>query len=409
MSRVVLLTNILAPYRVPVFSELNRELDGQLTVVLVAETEAQRQWKIRRDGLPFKCRILKPGLMPRGLAEQTAAARRMWGVLGEEQPSAIVSGGYDYLPAWVAYGYARLRGIRFLLWVESNLHDLRKTSGLRERLKRRIVRGADGIIVPGQASAAYARSLGATEAKIYFAPNAVDGDFFAREAGHFDAARERARRGLPARLLLYVGRLVREKGVYDLLEAFRIVIQTLPDVGLVIVGDGPERAALEEICEQQQIAQVYFEGFRQQEELPYYYALADLLVFPTHSDPWGLVINEAFSCGLPVVASRVAGASADLVREGQTGAVVEPRQPVQLAAAIVRLLGNPQHLCHMGLECRRVIQQFSPVACARGIAIALKEESSQVSEGLVPVGPTPTSDGGQVELKPSNPTPCGSL
>ncbi len=372
MSRVLLITNILAPYRIPVFCELNRALAGKLSVVCVAETEAKRSWEIHRNGFPFDYRILKPGLMPKTLAEQNSVARRMWSVLQEVRPEAIISGGYNHLPAWMAYLYARLRRVRFLLWVESNANDLRKASRLRECLKRRIVQGADGIVVPGQASAEYARLLGAAREKIYIAPNAVDNDFFAQEAARVDVARERARRGFPAKLLLFVGRLVREKGVHEFLGAFQKVSQEMQDVGLVILGDGPERKALERICEQRQMTHVYFEGFRQQEELPYFYALADLLVFPTRSDPWGLVVNEAFACGVPAIVSRVAGACQDLIMEGETGFAVEPGDVEELASKILRLLRDKVLRAQMSRNCRRLIEKYSVQACAQGLLSAIQ-------------------------------------
>ena len=62
-------------------------------------------------------------------------------------------------------------------------------------------------------------------------------------------------------------------------------------------------------------------GFAQREQLPAYYALADVFVFPTHTDPWGLVVNEAMACGLPVISSDAAGCAADLVESGWNGRV----------------------------------------------------------------------------------------
>jgi len=371
MGGVLLITNILAPYRIPVFRELNRELSGKLLVVCVAETEAKRNWEIPRDGFPFGYRILKSGLVPRTVAGQTSVAHKMWSVLREEHPAVIISGGYNHLPAWLAYAYAQLRWVRFLLWVESNARDLRPSTRLREWLKRRIVRGADGIVVPGRASAEYVKSLGADGAKIYVAPNAVDNDFFSKEAARVQVPRERARRRLPARLLLFVGYLVREKGIYDLLEAFRVVSQVLPDVGLLVVGDGPERPALAGTCEERQIARVYFEGFRQRAEIPLYYALADLLVVPTYSDTWGLVVNEAFACGVPAVVSRAAGACDDLIVEGETGFAVEPGNVGELADKVLRLLKDEALRARMSGNCRRLMQKYSAEACAHGLVAAV--------------------------------------
>ena len=87
---------------------------------------------------------------------------------------------------------------------------------------------------------------------------------------------------------------------------------------------------------------VCFPGFVQREDLAGLYALAEALVLPTHSDPWGLVVNEAMACGLPIIVSSVAGCSADLVEDGWNGYVVPPRDPEKLSVAIDSLVRQPE-------------------------------------------------------------------
>ena len=93
---------------------------------------------------------------------------------------------------------------------------------------------------------------------------------------------------------------MRAKGIFDLVEAYaQLDGEIRASVGLVFVGDGADRAELMERASLIAPGTIRFPGFVQREGLPEFYALADALIFPTHSDTWGLVVNEAMSCGLP--------------------------------------------------------------------------------------------------------------
>ena len=92
---------------------------------------------------------------------------------------------------------------------------------------------------------------------------------------------------------------------------------------------------------------------------------------PTHSDPWGLVVNEAMACGLPIVLSRVAGCAADLVREGWNGLLVPPRNVPALAAAMESLASQPHYSAMMGANSAQHISNYSTEEWCRAIARAV--------------------------------------
>ena len=109
--------------------------------------------------------------------------------------------------------------------------------------------------------------------------------------------------GLPTRFFLFAGRLVPEKGIFDLLRAYgALAPEVRKNIGLVFVGDGPARSALLQRAAAMRPGSIHLAGFAQRERLAAYYALADAFVFPTHTDRWGLVVNEAngvwFACHL---------------------------------------------------------------------------------------------------------------
>jgi glycosyltransferase involved in cell wall biosynthesis len=174
-----------------------------------------------------------------------------------------------------------------------------------------------------------------------------------------------------------VGRLVRSKGVVDLVNAYgSLPAEVRAEVSLVFAGDGPMRAPLEPLARDIYPGSVFFAGFVQRDDLANYYALAECLVMPTHSDPWGLVVNEAMACGLPVICSKVAGCAADLV--GENGILIEPGKVPELASAMLAMAKDSELRKSMSRHSSRLIRNYSPEACAAGIAEATVSSRAQM-------------------------------
>jgi glycosyltransferase involved in cell wall biosynthesis len=377
--RVLILTEIISPYRIPVFNAL-AEHDGlDLHIIFLAETdEALRQWCVYKDEIHFSYQVL-PSWRWRAGKKGALLNPGLGAALKRGNPQAIICGGYNYLASWQALWWARRRRVRFVLWSESNREDRRSGQAWIERMKQYFLRHCDAFVVPGKSAFAYLQHLGVGAPNIFTAPNAVDNAYFALAAENASAQQSwhRQRLGLPARFILYSGRLVPEKGVFDLLEAYAMLESGHREqVGLVFAGDGVSRGELVERAQQIRPGLVCFPGFAQREDLAVLYSLAEALILPTHSDTWGLVVNEAMVCGLPVVVTAVAGCVQDLVEDGWNGCVVPPRDPDRLTLAIRSLLEQPETRMQMSEHSRNRIQHYSPEACAQGLAQAAL--SSQV-------------------------------
>jgi glycosyltransferase involved in cell wall biosynthesis len=372
--RLVLVTEIIAPYRVPVFNALAARDDIDLHVVFLSETDSSlRQWTVPKNEIRFSCEVL-PSFRRRVGRYNLLLNRRVSTALECADPDAIVCGGYNYVANWQSALWAKRRRIPLLLWIESNAADQRRHRLAVEKLKRKFISMCQGFIVPGTASAVYLRQFGIQEQRIFRAPNAVDNDMFVAGASRArsDADETRSRLGLPERYFLNVGRMVRAKGVFELLSAYAKLNVTLrSSVGLVFVGEGDARSELAEQAAQISPGNVQFRGFVQKEQLADYYALADALVFSTHSDPWGLVVNEAMACGLPVIASEVAGSVENLVRDGWNGFVIPSCDVEKLSVAMSRLGISEELRLQMGERGVQQIRAYSPEACAAGIARAV--------------------------------------
>ena len=189
----------------------------------------------------------------------------------------------------------------------------------------------------------HCRVLGYPAGKLTAIPNGVDYRQFA-EAKPI----ELTQLGLPAgqRAILFVGRLDRQKGLDDLLANCPRVLAALPQHDLVLVGDGPERAALKDLAAARGIAgRVHFAGWRA--DVPEILAAADLLVLPSRWEGMPNVVLEAMAAGKPVVATRAHGVE-DALGELAKEQCVPVGNGHQLAERIIHFAQNPQLACEIG-------------------------------------------------------------
>jgi glycosyltransferase involved in cell wall biosynthesis len=372
--RLVILTEIISPYRIPLFNALARDVAVDLHVIFLAETDPQlRQWRVCKEQIAFSYQVLASWrkrigqynlLLNRGLVPALAAAH----------PNAIICGGYNYLASWQALLWARTHNVPFLLWSESNQQDLRGGHALVEFLKAEFLQLCSGFLVPGLSARDYLRAHKIKCELIFIALNAVDNDFFAAAASsaRLNATQIRERLNLPERYVLFVGRLVPAKGVFDLLSAYAKLGSSLrQSVGLVFVGDGVARPALEAQAAAISPGMIRFSGFTQQEHLASYYALAEMLILPTYTDTWGLVVNEAMACGLPVILSRAAGCASDLVSDNGHGLLIDPGDVGGLAAAMQRCIMQRELGAAIGARNQQHISRYSPHSWSAGIVQAV--------------------------------------
>jgi glycosyltransferase involved in cell wall biosynthesis len=169
------------------------------------------------------------------------------------------------------------------------------------------------------------------------------------------------------RVLGFVGRLVDQKGCDVLINAMPLIVASHPTVRLRIVGDGPDRARLQDLARRLNLEPVIeFAGY--QETSAQLMRGFDLVVVPSRYEPFGIVAVEAMASGRPVVASAVGGL-VEIVSDGRTGRLVPPEDPGRLAAAISELLAAPDRLVAWGRAGRqRVDERFSPQASVEAYA-----------------------------------------
>jgi glycosyltransferase involved in cell wall biosynthesis len=371
--RLALLTEIISPYRIPVFNALARQKGIELHVIFLAETDpTQRRWLVYKDEIEFSYEVL-PAWRRRWSGRHILLNRGMWPALQRFRPDSILCGGYNYPAFWEALAWAKFHSARFVAWIESTSRDQRNPSALAAFIKRQFIRNCSAFAVPGKSAFEYVTSMGVPAERIHHAPNAVDNQRFANLAAEVRErkAQRRTELGLPPRYFVFAGRVTREKGVFQLLQAYtQLEPELRSQVGLVLVGEETAKNELMKDTAKIDPGTVIFPGFAQRDQLAAFYALAEVLVFPTLSDTWGLVVNEAMACGLPIIASDVAGCVADLVHDGENGYVVPSGNVEKLAEAMAAFARDPQLASRMGQRSATLVESFSPEYCAAGLATA---------------------------------------
>lgn len=272
-----------------------------------------------------------PKLLP-GATGYLYAASMLPALAGSRRVADVLLGCWAYPDGFASVSLARWLGIPCVVKLHgSDIDVVAKMKGPQKRLRRALPR-ASRIVAVSRSLAREAHALGVREDRIDVVYNGIDRDLFrlrdrasARRELHLDP---------DAPLVLFVGRVEREKGVLELIEAMRHVRASIPTAKLALVGDGSERAALATSP-----GDCTAPGARPLQEVPVWMAAADVVCLPSWHEGTPNVILEALACGRRVVASDVGGIP-DLITNEQLGRLVPARNAARLATALVSVLSE---------------------------------------------------------------------
>jgi glycosyltransferase involved in cell wall biosynthesis len=340
---VLFVTNYAPPYRVGAFARLHERED---VVFALVGGRVRHGGSVDGGELPF----------PVLAVEQRAVAR----AAASGRFRAVVAGlsGRVALPS--AWAGARLARVPFVLWATIWAHPRTPAHALSFLPLRHLYRHADAVVTYGPHVSAYVRAKGA-RGLVTEAPQSVDDAFWSAPA----SPRRHA-----SFQVMFAGRLAREKGVAVLLRAWRASGLSAPVAALVLVGGGPFRARAV-------ATGAVLPGEISPVELRNFYAGSDVVVLPSvptrdFREPWGLVVNEAFDQGVPVIASDAVGAAAGgLVRHEETGLIVPAGDSEALAGALRRLHDDPALRARLGAAARAAVRAFTHDAWAAGVSRGL--------------------------------------
>ncbi|MBO4251209.1 MAG: glycosyltransferase family 4 protein [Clostridia bacterium] len=230
---------------------------------------------------------------------------------------------------------------------------------IRNAIKRFLVKGAAAYFASGTHARDYFLKYGAKEENINFHNFTAlrKKDILGKPVSADEKIKIRKRLGLPtdAKICIAVGRYIPLKR-YDIL--IRLWKEMPENTLLLLIGGGPEKANYERIINENNISNVILEGFHPFDELLGYYKAADIFVHPTSYDVWGLVINEAMACGLPIVVSDTCVAGRELVESGKNGYVVKLGDDAEFMNRIKELLSDDDLRSQMAVKSLEVIKPF---------------------------------------------------
>lgn len=365
-TKVVILHNIISPYKTLLFNELYK-ICGSIKVIYMAEKESNREWNIEKDEIKFPYQIFF-----RGQLDHVSPVRisiKTWDYLNFLNPDIIIIAGYAHLACWTAFFWANVNKKKIILWSASNEEDNNRLF-LKERLKGFFVRRCDAANVYGNRSRDYLIKLGMKRNKIFIKGNTTDNFFYYVETKRLKARKEILCKefSIPSRNFLYIGRFSKEKNIFHLLEAYKRIKGKNCNWGLILVGNGPLSEDIEFYIRRHAVRNVFMPGFEQRKQIPQYLAVSDVFILPSISEPWGLVVNEAMAAGLPVLVSKRCGCYPDLVKKGVNGYSFDPFDHDELFCLMKTIVEGKHDLLKMGKASLKIIKDYTPEKAAKIIA-----------------------------------------
>lgn len=337
-------------YRQELFEKLNNRYD--VTFIFTKQGRGQDNVRENQASIPlkWKSKILKTRFI---IFNKDVG---MCLLLMKE----LLFGKYDIIltsTSWhVCWFMSKICGNKFILITESwHWRSISFTRKFLNEFTRYIAKSSGSIFAMGTKAYRSGLESGVNEKKIFMYPQcAVD---YSRLATS-DIRKELGLKN--KKIILYLGRIVKSKGLDYLLRAFSL-LENNDNIFLIVVGEGPYKNECEKITEQLKIKNVIFAGPIFGDEKASYYKECDVFILPAIFcndlyEPWGLVINEAMAFGKPIIATKAVGASEDLIRNGYNGYIVQDKNIMELYEAMRKILFNEEVIKLMGENSRKIFE-----------------------------------------------------
>lgn len=364
--RVAMVTNIPAPYRLPMYELLAGAARVDLKLFFCSGREPDREWDLRRLRVPHVF------LRERFVTWSNRFIHvnpDVWPRLRAFRPDVVVTTGFNPTHL-IAFAYAWTAGARHVAMTDGTADSEARLSGVHRWFRRRIYRRSAAFVGASEGSFALYRQYGVRDPLLFKSHLCADNPAFAAAAN--------VERDVD---LMFCGRFVDGKLP---LFAIEVAAAAARRVGrrlvMLLVGSGELDAAMRRAAEAASgWIDARFAGFARQAELPAHYARAKLLLFPTTGDTWGVVANEACAAGVPVIVSPQAGVANDLVREADSGRVL-PLDVAAWAEAAAALLLDDAARARMSARSTELVRPYTYANAAQGLAEAIACAAKQGGE-----------------------------
>jgi glycosyltransferase involved in cell wall biosynthesis len=388
VKRVAWVVYSPTPYKTPFFRMLAARPEVNATFFFLYWDDPQRAWS--QPDLPgLKYKVL-PGISFRkrsGESELVHIGPAIIRELRKGRFDLVVICGYDHATLLFALFYCLVTRTPFVLQGES--HVVKHRNALKRVLKRGLLfpllRCAKAAFATGSKAAEYWVEVGIPRNRVFNLSNTPDLDFFFKESALEAESRETVRQSLKLssrRTGIFVGRFVETKGVQIVLEAMA-GMPSGKQPQLLLVGDGPLKSRYEEIIRSSHLPARIIQ-FQQKDQLPKLYASADFFLLPSLSEPWGVVVNEAMACGLPLLLSDQVGAAYDLLEKGRNGFMVPAGDVAAWRKALLAVMElTDAALKQMGTASREIIKPWNHETNVESVLACIKQVlGERTTDGL---------------------------
>lgn len=334
--------------------------------------DSDYEWDpVEVNGVGYERHTVMAGSSAEGRQSGRCLKQAVWGSLDEINPDVLVVNGWGHRESQHSLAWARRHNCATVLLSDSVEGNMKRV-WWKEFYKKFLVRNCQSAFVAGTPQARYVAQLGIPEAKI-FQPGScsVDNDYWkvASARARADENHLRKEYDLPEKYFLCVSRFIECKNLPFLLDAYARYCEGAAEPwGLVLCGSGALEMRLRHQAEQLQLQSIRFVGFRQVGDLPIYYGLASAFVLASSAvECWGLVVNEAMACGLPVLVSHQVGSAEDLVVNEVTGFQFDPHSVTDLSQKMQLLTEDDELVARMGENAQQMIDTHSCDVAAQNL------------------------------------------
>lgn len=354
--RVAILPPVPVPYREPLFRALAERGRVEPHVVYLAASQPgwdqPSAWFGETSG--YSSEVLGAWQRARCGRSPVTVARGIGGALARARPDCVVS--WEFGPATLrAFAWARRRRVPLLVFSELTPWTDPALSPLQRRLHATLAQRVDGFVVASSQGVERLRALGVPAERVEVALQSADLEGIAAARGASAAAA-----GGPVRILA-VGRLVPDKALDVLIAAFEEAGFEGAEAELELRGAGPLEHELHALAARLGVP-ARFPGPVAPAALGDVYAQADVLALVSRYEPFGVTLREGAAAGLPLLASRRAGATGDIAIDGENALVVDPDDPAAVTGALRRLVREPELRERLAAGSLAVTERHPPAA-----------------------------------------------
>lgn len=352
--KLFILTTVMAPYRIDVFNELGKACDLTVCFEQKKDNERNDNW-YKENTKNFK--LIKANGWEKSINYIKLSTIKY---LKQEKPDLVIFYEYSTKTAMLLMQYCIVKKIKYLINCDGAFIDTK--NNIKKYIKSHYIKNAIGCLANGKSAKKYFLYYGAKEKNIYFhnfstlhkrdileSPLKIDEKNKLREELNVSQSK---------RIFLCVGNYINRKG-YDLIikaaKEFR-----KENIEFINIGWGDKKEEYQKLIDEYCLDNIILENFKDKETLKKYYDLADIFLFPTREDIWGLVVNEAMARGLPVITTDRCNAGLELVENNINGEIIKTNSYEDLVKAIRKYLEKSDgELYKQGEESIKKIKEYT--------------------------------------------------